>query len=376
MTQVESAAPVIDFEALLAPISEEKPSGEAMQYSDLYDSIKKAREADDAMNLGEWQSELKVADFRKVIELSTMAISTKTKDLQICVWFCEALTKQHGFVGFRDGVSLVRQMQENFWETLHPEIDEGDMEGRANAVEWLNNKLSIEVKHLPLTAGQGLSFFHWQESTQFDFPPDFSVLEYDEQQKFNALKAQAEKESRKTGEMWRAAKFGTNRDFCEKLNLILEEISNELNALDKINEEKYDRNQIPGLRGLKQSIEDIRGTFNKLLEEKREAEPDPIEDEPIEEESVVGEDGETVVVQKGMGVGSGAIQSRADALKRLGELADYFRKTEPHSPVSYLVQRAVKWGNMPLENWLMDVIKDESVISALRQTLGITPSDD
>ena len=55
MAQVESAAPVIDFEVLLAPISEEQPSGEAMQYSDVYDSIKKAREADDATNLGEWQ---------------------------------------------------------------------------------------------------------------------------------------------------------------------------------------------------------------------------------------------------------------------------------------------------------------------------------
>jgi len=67
---------------------------------------------------------------------------------------------------------------------------------------------------------------------------------------------------------------------------------------------------------------------------------------------------------------SGAIQGRADALKRLGQLADYFRKAEPHSPISYLVNRAIKWGNMPLETWLQDVIKDESVLSELRQTLG------
>jgi type VI secretion system protein ImpA len=54
----------------------------------------------------------------------------------------------------------------------------------------------------------------------------------------------------------------------------------------------------------------------------------------------------------------------------LGDIADFFQKTEPHSPVSYLVQRAVKWGNMPLENWLQDVIKDESILAQLRQTLG------
>jgi type VI secretion system protein ImpA len=37
----------------------------------------------------------------------------------------------------------------------------------------------------------------------------------------------------------------------------------------------------------------------------------------------------------------------------------------------------VKWGTMPLENWLQDVIKDESIISSLRQTLGFnTGSED
>ena len=69
-------------------------------------------------------------------------------------------------------------------------------------------------------------------------------------------------------------------------------------------------------------------------------------------------------------VPAGAIQNRQDALKRLADLAEYFRKTEPHSPISYLVQRAVKWGEMPLETWLQDVIKDEAVLFQLRQTLG------
>lgn len=67
---------------------------------------------------------------------------------------------------------------------------------------------------------------------------------------------------------------------------------------------------------------------------------------------------------------AGAIQGRADALKRLAQLAEFFRKTEPHSPISYLVTRAVKWGNMPLETWLQDVIKDETVLFQIRQTLG------
>jgi type VI secretion system protein ImpA len=63
--------------------------------------------------------------------------------------------------------------------------------------------------------------------------------------------------------------------------------------------------------------------------------------------------------------------NRSDALRRLAAVAEYFHRTEPHSPVAYLVQRAVRWGEMPLEQWLQDVIHDESVLNQLRDTLGL-----
>src|SRR5262249_34137356 len=97
-------------------------------------------------------------------------------------------------------------------------------------------------------------------------------------------------------------------------------------------------------------------------------------EEPDESDVEEGAEGEVSAdgtpAKAAAGGGGGPIQTRKDALKRLAEIADYFQKTEPHSPVSYLVTRAVKWGNMPLESWLKDVIKDETVLFSLRQTLG------
>jgi type VI secretion system protein ImpA len=75
--------------------------------------------------------------------------------------------------------------------------------------------------------------------------------------------------------------------------------------------------------------------------------------------------------QQGGGNMSGEPQNRAEALQRLAYIAAFFQKTEPHSPVSYLVQRAVRWGEMPLENWLDEVITDPMVLNALRETLGL-----
>jgi type VI secretion system protein ImpA len=367
--------PVIDLEALLQPISEENPVGESVRYSGVYDEILEARRADDNMSLGKWQFDLKVSDFRKVIELANSTLKTETKDLQIAAWFSEALSKEYGFVGLRDSLKLLSGLQENFWETLFPEIDEGDMEGRANALAFVDKYAALAIKEQPITGGRGLSYFQWEESKRFDIPENLDTLDYSDQQRYAEIKQQAETENRITGDMWRVAKAQTRRAFCEEAYFALEECWAEYQNLDRIIEEKFDRNQAPGLNSLKQSLDDLRSQVKRLLDEKRLEEPDEADEEAESEQSgeeVVGEDG-TVMVAAGK---KGPIQSRQDALKRLAEVAEYFRKNEPHSPVSYLVTRAVKWGSMPLESWLQDVIKDETVIYQLRETLGINATSD
>ena len=60
-----------------------------------------------------------------VIEMATEALTTKSKDLQITVWLVEALVKQHGFAGLRDGLQLLRELQERFWPSLYPAVEDG-----------------------------------------------------------------------------------------------------------------------------------------------------------------------------------------------------------------------------------------------------------
>ncbi|MBX3297321.1 MAG: type VI secretion system protein TssA [Acidobacteria bacterium] len=358
---------VIDLEALLSPISEEAPSGESLRYSGLYDEVAEARRADDNLNLGEWQTELKVADYRKVKDLVIPALSTQTKDLQLAVWLCEALVRQDGFVGLRDSLDLLRLLHEHFWETLHPEIDEGDMEGRANAISWFESTCGLAIKSAKITGSAGYSYLDWEDSKVFDIPEALDSFSTEDQVKYNQLREQAERERRVTADMWRKEWAATRRAFAEELNFALKECFERLRALNTVIDEKYDRNQVPSLTNLKKSLDDIESQAKKLLEEKRAEEPD--ESDQPEGTEVVNEDG-TVTVVAGAAVTAGAIQNRRDALKRLDEIAEFFRKTEPHSPVAYLVQRAVKWGHMPLENWLQDVIKDETILYQLRQTLG------
>ena len=64
-----------------------------------------------------------------------------------------------------------------------------------------------------------------------------------------------------------------------------------------------------------------------------------------------------------------------EKIRNASQVAAFFRRTEPHSPVSYLVERAVKWAEMPLEAWLSDVIEGDAALSTIKSTLGIKDSE-
>jgi type VI secretion system protein ImpA len=71
----------------------------------------------------------------------------------------------------------------------------------------------------------------------------------------------------------------------------------------------------------------------------------------------------------------GPLRSRAQALQQLRDVAAFFRRTEPHSPVAYLAEKAVKWGDMPLHEWLRKVVKDQGAMSHLHELLGVEPEE-
>lgn len=69
----------------------------------------------------------------------------------------------------------------------------------------------------------------------------------------------------------------------------------------------------------------------------------------------------------------GALASRAQALAQLRAVAEFFRRTEPHSPVAYLADKAANWGEVPLHLWLRSVMKDQASLALIEEMLGIEP---
>jgi type VI secretion system protein ImpA len=70
------------------------------------------------------------------------------------------------------------------------------------------------------------------------------------------------------------------------------------------------------------------------------------------------------------GTVSGMLHTRVQALAQLRLVADFFRRTEPHSPVAYLADKAADWGDLPLHLWLRAVLKEPSVAMQMDELLG------
>ncbi len=70
-------------------------------------------------------------------------------------------------------------------------------------------------------------------------------------------------------------------------------------------------------------------------------------------------------------VASGAITNREDALKRLEEVAKYFRQYEPHTPLAPGLERLIQWGRMTVAELMMELIPDASARGLFSQFTGV-----
>ena len=271
----------IDINAVLTPIQGDNPAGEDLRYT-LHDDIKEARKEDDPLEMGDWAHEIKKADWDQVITLCVDALANQTKDLQIAGWLTEALTVIEGFDGFETGIKIIRSYLDELWENVYPEIEDGDLEFRIGRLEFLNNSLWSRIKSIALTDNNttsGHSWFKWKESRDVGYEGDTSKA----QTRYELIS-----EGKLTAEEFDSAVARSSRSFYESLYEKISECRQEFEKFEQIVDDKFGKDA-PRLSELRTALEDCDQLVNKILKEKREAEPDeplaPPQDEIVQNSS-------------------------------------------------------------------------------------------
>ncbi|PYS51604.1 MAG: type VI secretion system protein TssA [Acidobacteria bacterium] len=357
----------INWEQLSAPIADERPAGEYLRYEGTYDRVREARREDDpTLSQGIYKMELKKADWREVERISTEALAHRSKDIQLAAWLAESWLRQRGFAGCRDGLRLLTELLERYWPVLHPQLDEGHPEQRVGTFVWINEKLSLQLKLIPITAPQATdllpySFADWEMACHLE---QLAERNKDAPQAFDTGSASVNLTR------FQASAMMTTTQSYLKLYDEVNETAEACLALDSLLEEKFGK-QSPGLERFKEALGAIQHLVAEILQARPEA-PELADTVSETQLAVAAEDH-----QSGSELWSAhPIRSRAEAYWRLSEAADYLLRTEPHSPTPYLVRRAVEWGSMSLFELLQQIIRNEGEMQEINRLLRLTNKEE
>jgi type VI secretion system protein ImpA len=350
------------FKELLNPISSEHVCGEDISFSREIDAISEARRFDDAsLDQGEWVTDIKAANWTLVIELCTSLLKSKSKDLRLAVWLTEANAKVYQFAGLAEGYQLIADLFDNFWEGMYPLPDEADQEQRIGNLHWVLHRSIQLVKEMLITEGQSTTY---------------SIIDYETAAAANVKKNAPEDDRSEEGlklNDFDIARRKSSKEFYKK---IFTDIKSCKTALDHLEHSVNARlgNEGPGFSATKDAVESALQLIVRFAQELgiNLDKADHIEQATLGTQN----DFDTFAGHTNNAGFSGSIQTRSQALAQLRAIAAYFRRTEPHSPVAYLAEKAANWGEMPLHGWLSNVIKDPTALSHVEELLGLESNKD
>jgi type VI secretion system protein ImpA len=321
---------------LLNPIAGANPAGADLRYDPLYDKIKEARREEDNIPQGEWERPRKMADWPAVIKLTSDAIATKSKDLQLAAWLTEALLRREGFGGLAAALTMLKGMLTQFWDGLYPEIEDGDLELRATPLDWVGGRLELAVKGVPLSKA-GHSYWQYKESQTIP-----TEKEAEKEKEKSNLRKKALDEGKIPADAFEKGFDGTPKLWYRQLAGDLNASLVALQALGAVCAEKF-ADAAPGFGPLKEHLEEVLRVVSQFLERKLQIEPDPVEP-AADAGALAGEAGPA----SNLPLAAEPVD-RNDAAGRILVAARFLRRTEPTSPVSYLMLRALRWGELRAE---------------------------
>ncbi|MCG8604535.1 type VI secretion system protein TssA [bacterium] len=345
----------IELEDLLLPISKKNPAGESLRYEETYDRIKEARREDDPnLSQGVWQTAIKHADWTNVTTICAEALTKKTKDLQIAVWLLESWLHEYGISGIITGIGLLRGLCETFWDGMYPELNSDGPGLRLAPIRWMNDKLSLRLKEIPVTQPRNADI------------RSYTFLDWENALHLENLKAQNPEIAEFTEEggpptkahFYKSAMLSPTSFYVDLKSSLLEAIE----AAEKLEAFlKRKCGDTADLNQFKSVLQNVQVYVDKVLTE-RETKTE------TESQGLLADTDAPAEV-----VGDLPISSRNEAYRQLADIADYLLKVEPHSPTPYLVKRAVSWGGLSLDALLQELVHDPTHLQAIYALLGIRP---
>jgi type VI secretion system protein ImpA len=408
------SAATVDFERLLRPIPGASPTGIDLraQNPDSHDSIywqlRSARNESGEIERNHIKDptntdpeyDLHRCRWSEIISKAEDVLAGQSKDLEVAAWLCDSLTRVHGFAGLRDGLRLARELAEKYWDSLFPSLGGSsetvvaqvnemiqkagqlEKEGKAAEAESVRGEVRDFCAKIAARVNQFGGLFRGRQNPALRIPltngDKFTELDYEQAQLFEKITDPKEKAARIAKDEITPQKFrdAVRDTSTAQLIALVEDIEASLAEGKKLVDVlkpkcgKNDRGEdiAPSAREFSEVLENVLKVVRREAGERIKPAPPP------------AADGGEAQGPEGNGSAGGSKAARPKeltrdvALSQMRELADFFKKSEPHSPISHHLDEAVRWGQLSLPDLLTELIPDEKSRKELFTRIGIAPA--
>lgn len=343
-----ASPPILDVDALVAPIPGSSPSGVPLPYDvrlRLEDLRKEINPDDYDPDDPRRPTEHRKPNWPGIVELASETLMRTSKDLLAAARLTEAITIEHGIPALRDALAMLRRLVEEGWDRVYPLIEAGDTpEVREGPFKWLNQAgygalFPTTVRSLPLLrqAGFGYSVLDWQDT---------------------ARRPQIESALAEVPEQ-------VLRDLLDDLTVARENLKQLEQALgERMKEFAPDFTSSENPEHLGAALADCWKVAQQWWQRKQSVGSSGSLPGGSHPDSA----GTTAPTQPGV---AQSLATRADAYRMLNQAADLLQTLEPHSPIPYLVKRAVRLGELRFPELMRALIRESAVLDELDRLMGL-----
>jgi type VI secretion system protein ImpA len=344
-TDIRRFSMPLDLAALLAPVSDDAPSGEAVEYDPQFNELETAARGTPEREVGSTIIPGEEPDWREV-ERIALELCGRAKDIRVAIFLLRAELRLAGLTGLAESLQLIKGYLADFWPSVHPQLDpedDNDPSGRINALAALcDNELVLPVvRTLPLTQSRQFGRFSYR---------DYAIAA-------GLMQSSAKAQDKDAPKLPDAAAIDAG--FADTELEVLQERAGAADAalealagIDAAIADALGAGGGPELDPLRRLLRDIKGLLDQQLAKRGGEAGAAAEDGGSAEAGTV--EGAPVSARAPAGV----IRGRGDVVELLDKICRYYADNEPSSPVPLLLERAKRLVTMNFLELLKDLTPD------------------
>jgi type VI secretion system protein ImpA len=328
----------LNIDELLTELAPDHPCGEDLEYDAAYIELERQSQEVPEQQLGDRVEPARPPNWKDVRRIA-LELLGRTRDLRVQLVLTQSLLQTEGLPGLRDGLSLLRQTVDRYWDSMHPRLDPDDGNDPTQRVNILMGLCDLEgmlrpLQATPIAESRSLGRFNLR---------DYQIA---------TGKLEVKAEAGTTPPTLAAIQGAFSEMDAEALDDLRQAVSDgvdHLIALEAGVTGQVGASRAPNFEPLRNPLREILGILQEQVARRG------VGDGPEESRGTDGgAQGEPGVAGKGA-TGASAVNSRQDVVRVLDLICEYYAKHEPSSPLPLLLKRAKRLVPMTFMEIMQDL---------------------